>query len=163
MNFENIITGVTCAFSSGAVIISVFNLIMTKRLSREHEYIGSVTNTRVKWSDNLQTKGASYLSIVDSIFLEKSWKNIKKKYQKMLEYQYAITITLYNYEDDIQLKSSMKQIQKLIYDCIVSKSYNEDDIQKIKLLKDDVFSILNKKYELEWQKQKYEVRGHFLK
>lgn len=56
MNFENIITGVTCAFSSGAVIISVFNLIMTKRLSREREYIGSVTNTRVKWSDNLQTK-----------------------------------------------------------------------------------------------------------
>lgn len=121
MNFENIITGVTCAFSSGAVIISVFNLIMTKRLSREREYIGSVTNTRVKWSDNLQTKGASYLSIVDSIFLEKSWKNIKKKYQKMLEYQYAITITLYNYEDDIQLKSSMKQIQNLIMKMIYKK------------------------------------------
>ena len=76
MNFENIITDITNAFSCVAVIISVFNLNITKKVSREHEYIGSVTNARVKWSDNLQTKGASYLSIVDSIFLEKSWENI---------------------------------------------------------------------------------------
>ena len=102
MNFENIITGITCAFSSGAVIISVFNLIMTKRLSREREYIGSVTNTRVKWSDNLQTKGASYLSIVDSIFLEKSWKNIKKNIKRcwnismQLLLHYTIMKMIYN-------------------------------------------------------------------
>ena len=79
----------------------------------------------------------------------------------MLKYQYAITITLYRYSDDMEIKNKMSQIQTILWDYISNDSAENLEVSKEKVqeLKNDIYAIMNKKHEDEWNKQKAEVDG----
>ena len=76
-----------------------------------------------------------------------------------MKYQYAIAISLYNYENDNRVKNDMQTIQYIVSKYIGSnnRKFLDKDIKTIETLKNDIFVILNKKHEWEWKKQKKEV------
>lgn len=157
MGINNIVLVVTCCFSGISIVVSILDLVLTKKISKNNGYINTITASRSRWSDSIQNNGASYLALVDTIFLEK--KHIKKNYKKLLKYQYAIAISLYNYENDNRVKNDMQTIQYIVSKYIGSnnRKFLDKDIKTIETLKNDIFVILNKKHEWEWKKQKKEV------
>ena len=84
----------------------------------------------------MQSNGSSYLAIVDSIFLQR--ENRIQKYEELLKYQYAMAISLHDYDDDKELKSKMKEIQNHIYKFVASKNSDslENEIAEVQKLKD---------------------------
>ena len=133
-----------------------FGFSTYKKISKNNGYINTITASRSRWADSIQNNGASYLALFDTIFFE---KNILKKYKKLLKYQYAIAISLYNYEDDNRVKNDMQTIQYIVskYIGLNDQKFLDKDIKTIETLKNDIFVILNKKHEWEWKKQKKEV------
>lgn len=111
MGINNIVLVVTCCFSGISIVVSILDLVLTKKISKNNGYINTITASRSRWADSIQNNGASYLALVDTIFFE---KNILKKYKKLLKYQYAIAISLYNYEDDNRVKNDMQTIQYIV-------------------------------------------------
>lgn len=156
MGINNIVLVVTCCFSGISIVVSILDLVLTKKISKNNGYINTITASRSRWADSIQNNGASYLALVDTIFFE---KNILKKYKKLLKYQYAIAISLYNYEDDNRVKNDMQTIQYIVskYIGLNNQKFLDKDIKTIETLKNDIFVILNKKHEWEWKKQKKEV------
>jgi hypothetical protein len=156
MGINNIVLVVTCCFSGISIVVSILDLVLTKKISKNNGYINTITASRSRWADSIQNNGASYLALVDTIFFE---KNILKKYKKLLKYQYAIAISLYNYEDDNRVKNDMQTIQYIVskYIGLKNQKFLDKDIKTIETLKNDIFVILNKKHEWEWKKQKKEV------
>lgn len=156
MGINNIVLVVTCCFSGISIVVSILDLVLTKKISKNNGYINTITASRSRWADSIQNNGASYLALVDTIFFE---KNILKKYKKLLKYQYAIAISLYNYEDDNRVKNDMQTIQYIVskYIGLNDQKFLDKDIKTIETLKNDIFVILNKKHEWEWKKQKKEV------
>ena len=156
MGINNIVLVVTCCFSGISIVVSILDLVLTKKISKNNGYINTITVSRSRWADSIQNNGASYLALVDTIFFE---KNILKKYKKLLKYQYAIAISLYNYEDDNRVKNDMQTIQYIVskYIGLKNQKFLDKDIKTIETLKNDIFVILNKKHEWEWKKQKKEV------
>ena len=156
MGINNIVLVVTCCFSGISIVVSILDLVLTKKISKNNGYINTITASRSRWADSIRNNGASYLALVDTIFFE---KNILKKYKKLLKYQYAIAISLYNYEDDNRVKNDMQTIQYIVskYIGLKNQKFLDKDIKTIETLKNDIFVILNKKHEWEWKKQKKEV------
>ena len=156
MGINNIVLVVTCCFSGISIVVSILDLVLTKKISKNNGYINTITASRSRWADSIQNNGASYLALVDTIFFE---KNILKEYKKLLKYQYAIAISLYNYEDDNRVKNDMQTIQYIVskYIGLNDQKFLDKDIKTIETLKNDIFVILNKKHEWEWKKQKKEV------
>ena len=105
----------------------------------------------------MQSNGSSYWAIVDSIFLQR--ENRIQKYEELLKYQYAMAISLHDYDDDKELKSKMKEIQNHIYKFVASKNSDslENEIAEVQKLKDEIYLLINRKHQEEWKKQKYEV------
>lgn len=59
------------------------------------------------------------------------------------------------------LKENMQQIQLIIYKYLTSDDPDSLGVERAKVmeLKKEIFSILNDKFEREWNKQKSEVDG----
>ena len=110
MDINKIVLVITCAFSGISVIVSFLSLSNTRKIANKNGYINTVTASRERWASSLQSNGSSYLAIVDSIFLQR--ENRIQKYEELLKYQYAMAISLHDYDDDKELKSKMKEIQK---------------------------------------------------
>lgn len=157
MDINTIVLVTTCAFSGVSIIVSVLGLVNTKKIASKNEYVNTVTASRERWANSLQSNGSCYLAIVDSIFLQKEDK--AQKYEELLKYQYAIAISLHDYDDDKELKEKMRKIQDYIYKFVVSKNSDssQNELAEIQKLKDEVYWIINRKHREEWRKQKYEV------
>lgn len=117
MDASDIVLIVTCGFSGISILISILNLKITSNISKSEGYLNTITASRENWMNELRANASSYFSIVDAFFLL-SKDNIISKYEEMLKYQYAITITLYQYPDDIEIKEKMDQIQAILRDYI---------------------------------------------
>lgn len=157
MDVNKIVLILTCAFSGISLIISALSLVITRKISINQGYQNIITSSRAKWAEGLQSNGSSYLSIIDSILLRD--ENSIQKYEELLKYQYAITISLFNYDDDREIKESMRKIQAILYEYLTSSDTDNisEKMEEVKRLKEYIFLILNKKYEQEWTKQKFEV------
>lgn len=157
MDTNRIVLVITCAFSGISIIISALSLVNTKKIANKNEYVNTVTASRERWANSLQSNGSCYLAIVDSIFLQK--KGRVKKYEELLKYQYAMAISLHDQKDDIELKDKMQEIQKYIYKFVVSKnsSFSKEELAKVEDLKAEVYQLINSKHREEWKKQRYEV------
>lgn len=157
MDINKIVLVITCAFSGISVIVSFLSLSNTRKITNKNGYINTVTASRERWASSLQSNGSSYLAIVDSIFLQR--ENRIQKYEELLKYQYAMAISLHDYDDDKELKSKMKEIQNHIYKFVASKNSDslENEIAEVQKLKDEIYLLINRKHQEEWKKQKYEV------
>ncbi len=102
MDINKIVLVITCAFSGISVIVSFLSLSNTRKIANKNGYINTVTASRERWASSLQSNGSSYLAIVDSIFLQR--ENRIQKYEELLKYQYAMAISLHDYDDDKELK-----------------------------------------------------------
>lgn len=160
MDISSIVLMITCAFSGISIIISVFNLITTKNISQDERYINTITNARKNWEDNIKRDSSCFFSLVDTIFLFPKDKAVDK-FEELLKHEYSMEITLYDYADDIEIKRKMQEIQHIIYDYLSTNDVeiSADAKAKIDELKSELFVILNKKVEREWNKQKEEVAG----
>ena len=156
MDINKIVLVITCAFSGISVIVSFLSLSNTRKIANKNGYINTVTASRERWASSLQSNGSSYLAIVDSIFLQR--ENRIQKYEELLKYQYAMAISLHDYDDDKELKSKMKEIQNHIYKFVASKNSDslENEIAEVQKLKDEIYLLINRKHQEEWKKQKYE-------
>lgn len=117
MNISNVILLLTCCFSGISIIISALSLLMTRKIEKDKAYINTITSSREKWADDLQCNGAKYLSIVESIFNTK--ENLMQKYEELLKYQYLISISVFEWEDDKQILSCMQEMQAIIFNCLI--------------------------------------------
>lgn len=160
MDASDIVLIVTCVFSGISILISILNLKITSNISKSEGYLNTITASRENWMNELRANASSFFSIVNAFFLL-SKDNAISKYEEMLKYQYAITITLYQYPDDIEIKEKMDQIQEILWEYINNDIFEVAVEKKGKVndLKNEIYIILNMKYEAEWNKQKAEVNG----
>lgn len=154
MNISNVILLLTCCFSGISIIISALSLLMTRKIEKDKAYINTITSSREKWADDLQCNGAKYLSIVESIFNTK--ENLMQKYEELLKYQYLISISVFEWEDDKQILSCMQEMQAIIFNCLILKK-SKPQMDRVCKLKNQIFFIIKQKYKKEWEKKKYEV------
>lgn len=131
MNISNVILLLTCCFSGISIIISALSLLMTRKIEKDKAYINTITSSREKWADDLQCNGAKYLSIVESIFNTK--ENLMQKYEELLKYQYLISISVFEWEDDKQILSCMQEMQAIIFNCLIKKNQNHKWIEFVNL------------------------------
>ena len=160
MDASDIVLIITCVFSCISILISILNLKITSNISKSEGYLNAITASRENWMNELRANASSYFSIVDAFFLF-SKNNAISKYEEMLKYQYAITISLYQYPDDIEIKEKMDQIQAILRDYINNDVFEVavEKKEKVNDLNNEIYIIINIKYEAEWNKQKAEVNG----
>jgi hypothetical protein len=159
MEVSDIVLIMTCVFSGISILISIFNLTTIRNISNSEGYINTITASRENWMNELRVNASSYLSVVD-VFFVLSKDNAICKYEEMLKYKYAVTITLYQYEDDIEIKEKMDQIQTILWEYINNNfEVTVETKRQVNDLNNTIYRIINKKYEFEWNKQKAEVNG----
>ena len=160
MDISSIVLIITCVFSGISIIISIFNLITAKTISKYEQYLGTITNARKNWEESIKNNSSSFFSLVDTIFLFPKAEAVIK-FEELLKHKYSIEITLYDYKDDILIKEKMEEIQHIIYDYLTSNDIqiSTNSLAIINELKTELFVILYKKVERAWNKQKEEVAG----
>lgn len=58
MDTNRIVLVITCAFSGISIIISALSLVNTKKIANKNEYVNTVTASRERWANSLQSNGS---------------------------------------------------------------------------------------------------------